>query len=203
VPVPRWPFGAEHGNDEQLAKTEQAHPLPADAPPFVKRKGWTLAQERLLAEMIRISSERREWISSAEIAELVQHQIEVPQGMPSEMAWPFMPGALVNVSSPAGGGEHERKGLWFNVNAELIIYGATNPNAQVTVAGRPIKLRPDGTFTCHFALPDGDYALAAVALSPENETRQATMNFRRHTDYSADAGVRPQNPSLKRIPQPQ
>jgi hypothetical protein len=108
----------------------------------------------------------------------------------------------VNVSSPAGGGQHERKGFWFNVNAELVIYGATEPNAQITLGGRPIKLRPDGTFSCHFALPDGAYDLTAIALSPENETRQATMNFRRHTDYSAGVGTH-QTPFLGPLPQPQ
>ena len=96
--------------------------------------------------------------------------------------------------------------FWFNINAELIIYGATEPNAQVTLAGRPITLRPDGTFSFHFALPDGNYKLATTAISAENELRQATLNFSRHTEYSgefgmASAGSTPQNPSLEPPPQ--
>jgi hypothetical protein len=173
-----------------------------DAPPFVKRgsrKEWTSTKERMLAEMIRISSERREWISSAEIMELIRHEVELPP----ESGWPVLRGALVNVSSPAGGEQWVRKGFWFNVNAELIIYGATEPNAQVAIAGRPITLRPDGTFSCQFALPDGDYVLTATAVSPENEQRQATMNFSRHTNYSGEVGAHPQNPSLERLPQPE
>ena len=47
------------------------------------------------------------------------------------------------------------KGFWFNVNAELIIYGATEPTARVTLGGHEIKLRPDGTFSYRFSLPDG------------------------------------------------
>ena len=43
-------------------------------------------------------------------------------------------GALSSVSSPYGGLE-QKKGFWFNVNAELIIYGATEPNATVTIGG--------------------------------------------------------------------
>jgi hypothetical protein len=205
VPVPRWPFGPADDEGERPTEAEpalfQSELLRADAPPFVKRvprKEWTALQERLLADMIRISSERREWISSAEIIDLVRGQSE-----PSEMEWPFLQGVIPNISSPVGGERQERKGFWFNVNAELVIYGSTDAHAQVTVAGRPIKLRPDGTFSCHFALPDGDYDLTAVALSPENETRQATMNFRRHTEYSADVGAHPQNPFLEQIPQPQ
>jgi len=192
VSTPPWPFESDWPTEgEQVSATgprlHQQH-LPDDAPPFVKRgarKEWTPVQERLLAEMIRISLERREWISSAEIP------------------WPDLPAALVNISSPMGEEQPGRKGFWFNINAELIVYGATEPNAQVTIGGRPIKLRPDGTFTCQFALPDGDYALAAAAVSPENELRQAGMNFSRHTTYSGEVGAHPQNPSLERIPQPE
>src|SRR5262249_13982238 len=119
VSAPRWPF-----EPEEQTKSEQASAIAArgqqylreDAPPFVKRasrKEWTPAREQLLAEMIRISSERREWISSAEIMELIRHEIE----MPPELGWPVLPGALVNISSPAGE-KWVRKGFWFNVNAE-------------------------------------------------------------------------------------
>ena len=206
IPVsgPRWPFEPEEQTEGEPASAIQARgqqSLPEDAPPFVKRgsrKEWTPAQERMLAEMIRISSERREWISSAEIMELIRHEVE----MPPELGWPVLPGALVNISSPAGE-QWVRKGFWFNINAELIIYGATEPNAQVAIAGRPIKLRPDGTFSCHFALPDGDYVLTATAVSPENDLRQAAMNFSRHTNYSGEVGAHTQNPSLERLPQPE
>lgn len=207
VRVPRWPFGPEENEEQQLDRTEtaplQSQSVPADAPAFVKRsKKWTSAREKLLAEMIRTSMERRQWINSAEIAELVRGEFELPEQFAlSEVAWPFLPAALVNISSPAGQAQPMPQGFWFNVNAELIIYGATEPNAQVTIGGRPIKLRPDGSFSCHFALADGDYHLTAVALSPQNEMRQAAISFRRHTEYSADTGVHPQNPSLERIPQ--
>jgi len=204
VSAPRWPFEPEEQIESEQASVMEARgeqSLLEDAPPFVKRdsrKVWTSAQERLLAEMIRISSERREWISSAEIMELIRHQVE----MPPELGWPVLPGALVHISSPAGE-EWVRKGFWFNVNAELIIYGATEPNAQVAIAGRPIKLRPDGTFSCQFALPDGDYVLTAIAVSPKNEQRQATLNFSRRTNYSGEVGAIPQNPFLERLPQPE
>ena len=205
IPVsePAWPFQSEAPTENERLK--QAELIPEDAPPFVKRgsrKRWTPVQERLLAEMIRLSSERREWISSAEIVELIRREIE----RPPELGWPVLPGALVNISSPTGE-QWVGKGFWFNINAELIIYGATEPNAQVTLAGRPITLRPDGTFSVHFALPDGKYLLAATAVSQENELRQATLNFSRQTEYSGEVGLpragstSPQNPSLEPPPQ--
>jgi hypothetical protein len=202
VSEPPWPFESEAQSENE--RLEQAELIPEDVPPFVRRgsrKRWTVVQERLLAEMIRISSERREWISSAEIVELIRREVE----MPPELGWPILPGALGSISSPTGEEQWVRKGFWFNINAELIIYGATEPDAQVTLGGRPIALRPDGTFSCHFALPDGNYVLAAAAVSPENDLRQATLNFSRHTDYCGEAGLprtgsTAQNPSLEPPP---
>jgi hypothetical protein len=47
------------------------------------------------------------------------------------------------------------KDFWLWVETELILYGATEPDAQVTLMGRPIKLNPDGTFRVHFPFPHG------------------------------------------------
>jgi hypothetical protein len=91
----------------------------------------------------------------------------------------------------------ERRGFWFNINAELIIYGATEPDAKVVLAGQAVELRPDGTFTCRFALPDGSYKLTAVATSAEGESRQADLAFSRKSSYAAEVGSSPQDLSLK------
>ena len=68
--------------------------------------------------------------------------------------------------SPVKRGEKER-GFWFVLDAELIIYGATAPDATVTVQGRPVKLRPDGSFTLRYALPDGTQHIDATARSAD------------------------------------
>lgn len=47
----------------------------------------------------------------------------------------------------------------------MIVYGATEPDAKVTLAGQTVQLRPDGTFTARFALPDGIQIIEAKALS--------------------------------------
>jgi hypothetical protein len=67
------------------------------------------------------------------------------------------------------------KGFWFTVDCELILYGATEPDAKVTVQGKPVELRPDGTFTLRFALPDGKLVLDAKALSAD---RSEEINIR-------------------------
>ncbi|WP_017655652.1 DUF4912 domain-containing protein [Fortiea contorta] len=44
--------------------------------------------------------------------------------------------------------------FWFVADAELIIHGATEPNATVTIGEHPVKLKSDGTF--HLRVPFSD-----------------------------------------------
>jgi uncharacterized protein len=72
--------------------------------------------------------------------------------------------------------------FWLIADAELIVYGATEPDATVTIGGRPIKLNPDGTFRFQMTFQDGfiDYPIMAVAADGE-QTRSIHMNFNRQT----------------------
>jgi hypothetical protein len=59
--------------------------------------------------------------------------------------------------------------FWLIADAELIVYGATEPDATVTIGGKPIKLNPDGTFrfqmSFHVAESRNESAKAQVAAS--------------------------------------
>lgn len=72
--------------------------------------------------------------------------------------------------------------FWLVADAELIVYGATEPDATVTIGGRPIKLNPDGTFRFQMSFQDGliDYPIMAVAADGE-QTRSVHMKFNRET----------------------
>jgi len=72
--------------------------------------------------------------------------------------------------------------FWLVAEAELIVYGATEPDATVTIGGRPIKLNPDGTFRFQMSFQDGliDYPIKAVAVDGE-QTRSIHMTFTRET----------------------
>ncbi|MEW6304833.1 MAG: DUF4912 domain-containing protein [Verrucomicrobiota bacterium] len=164
---------------------------------------WTAAQENALAGVITMDQVRRVWMGSLEITELIRGQMlrDIASLAVSQFSLPTSPGAA-SVSSPFGGME-KRRGFWFNVNAELIIYGSTEPDAEVSIGGRVIKLRPDGTFSYRFALPDGKYDLPAIAVSADKEdTRKAELKFSRSTRYSGEVGAHPQDPAL-RPPLPQ
>ena len=151
---------------------------------------WTPRQEQALAKVVNIDQARRVWMGSLEITELIRRRLahEISSAGVS---------SFYNVSSPFGGAVPAR-GFWFNINAELIIYGATEPGARVTLGGHEIKLRADGSFSYRFALPDGKYDLPAVAVSADGtDARAASLKFSRETEYLGDVGAHPQDPALK------
>ena len=70
------------------------------------------------------------------------------------------------ISSPAKPPKAARD-FRFLLDCELVVYGATEPNATVTIQGKKIRTRPDGTFTLRYALPDGKIAVDARAESSD------------------------------------
>ena len=97
--------------------------------------------------------------------------------------------------------EKKAREFFMHVNAEVIFYGGTHPDAKVTIDGKPIALNPDGTFRYHFKFPDGDYNIPIVAVSPDGvEARSATLSFKRETARKGDVGHTAQPKGLKKQP---
>ena len=158
---------------------------------------WTPQQEQALAKVINIDQTRRIWMGSLEITELIRRRLSLDVTSPVN-AFGISSFGISSPTSPFGGETPVEKSFWFNVNAELIIYGATEPGAKVTLGGHEIKLRSDGSFSYRFSLPDGHYNLPAVAVSAEgDDARAADLKFSRSTKYLGDVGTHPQDPSLK------
>lgn len=80
--------------------------------------------------------------------------------------------------------------FWLVADAELIVYGATEPDATITIGGYSIELNPDGTFRFQMSWQDGliDYPMVAVAVNGEqscsihmkfnSETLKCHANFK-------------------------
>ncbi len=111
--------------------------------------------------------------SSLELKQLFEERLRRPMGSP----------AVTSFGSGAFQYGKERK-FWFQLDAELIVYGATEPNAKVTLQGEPIKLRPDGTFTMRYSLPESRQIIPAVAASADGvEERKIVLAVERNTKH--------------------
>ncbi len=90
-----------------------------------------------------------------------------------------------SMSSQALQKTEQPKKFWLVADCEIILYGATEPDAFVTVSGRKVNLNPDGTFSMRFALPDGVMDLPVKAISKdETDSRAIDIKVTRatHTD---------------------
>lgn len=158
---------------------------------------WTPEQEQALAAILAASRAGAALPSSEEFT---------PEQNWPESSFDSETGEAAPMTSPSShvssffGGEVPKE-FWFNVNAELIVYGATEPNATVTFAGKPIPLRADGSFRFHFALPDGQFELPVTAVSADGtDGRAAELKFARATEIRGHVAVAPADPALKPPP---
>lgn len=158
---------------------------------------WTAEQEQALADILAADRAMAARPSSEEFV--------AEQPWP-EFAFDFETGEAAPLTAPTSyvssffGGEVP-KDFWFHVNAELIVYGATEPNATVTFAGKQIQLRPDGSFRFRFALPDGYYELPVTAVSADRtDGRAAELKFSRTTEIRGHVASAPADPALKPPP---
>jgi hypothetical protein len=111
--------------------------------------------------------------SSLELKQLFEERLRRPMGSP----------AVTSFGSGAFQYGKERK-FWFQLDAELIVYGATEPTAKVTLQGEPVKLRHDGTFTMRFSLPDSRQIIPATAASADGvEERTIVLAVERNTKH--------------------
>jgi len=82
-------------------------------------------------------------------------------------------GGVSSLSSPAKRSEStEAKDFWLVVNTELVVYGATQPDARLTIQGKEARLRPDGTFSVRFALPDGEQIIPIQAVNSDGDKQR-------------------------------
>ena len=67
------------------------------------------------------------------------------------------------------------KKFFFDIDAELIVYGKTDPNASVTLQNELVPLRPDGRFAMRFSLPESRQIIPAVATSTDGMEEQTIV----------------------------
>ena len=157
---------------------------------------WPGREATLLQELVRNLANTpsiTSWSEAAAIkaklgdaaAKVLSAHLPTSPGQPTS---PVTPSAAVG--APAG--------FWFNINVEVIVYGATEPDAKVTLAGQKVALRKDGTFSQRYILPDGAFHLEASAEpSDGREHREVGLQLSRATALTGEVGAHPQDPALK------
>lgn len=70
----------------------------------------------------------------------------------------------------------------FEVDAEMLVFGATKPDANVTLNNETLKIREDGSFTMRLKMPDKRQVIAVVAQSKDGlEQRTVVLAVERNT----------------------
>lgn len=148
-------------------------------------RGLNQTQHDQMLEYLAGNYQKRNGGGSLEITEMLRRRIHESQ---SSGVFPTS-GGVTSMSSPFGAsfGAGSERGFYIHVNAELIIYGGTDPNASLRIDGKDIQLREDGTFSYHFSFPNGHFHIPIEAVSPDKkECRSAMLSFLRESHYSGD-----------------
>ena len=84
----------------------------------------------------------------------------------------------------SGSGIVRNKSFWLVADSELIVYGATDPSAKLTIGEEEVPLAADGTFRLQVPFRDGSqkYEIKAVDASGDQE-KSITMKFDRLTPF--------------------
>lgn len=155
-----------------LARSNESG-TPTDSPSDVIDDKW------MITDFYEVYSSLIQGTQNLSSRELIQHKLELEE-------WP-MPssGMFAGASSHALVKEKTEVGkdFFLEVDADFVLYGRTKPDAKLTVAGKPVKLRPDGTFTLRYHFPDGKRHLPVVAVSKDgDDSRKITVNVSRDTE---------------------
>lgn len=109
--------------------------------------------------------------TSRELQELLEERLRRPLGSPMTTRYGSGATAL-----------NCQEEMPFAVDAEVVIYGAADRDAHVTLKGEPVQLRDDGTFAVRMSLPDKRQVIPVVASSSDGlEQRTIILAVERNT----------------------
>lgn len=91
-------------------------------------------------------------------------------------------GAVSSLSSISGATAAKPALFWMKIGTELIVYGATEPDAAVKINNNQIKIMKDGTFSFRVNIADDRYAINVEGISKDGKLRKYyTINLSKNT----------------------
>jgi hypothetical protein len=122
--------------------------------------------------------------ASRELQELLEERLRRPLGSPMKTRY------------GTGAATREGESLEFAVDAEIIVYGAANRDAHVTLQGEPVQLRDDGTFAVRLSLPDRRQVIPIVASSYDGVEQRTTI-------LAVERNTKTMEPLVRDVAEPQ
>ena len=117
--------------------------------------------------------------SSTELQELFQERLRRPMGPPPARS----------TGAEDDDGEDGAAPFELEVDAEMVVYGVTQPGAYVTLQGEPVRVHADGTFRVRVEMPNRRQVLPIVASTADGGSRQTVvMAVERNTKSMGPAG---------------
>ncbi len=111
-------------------------------------------------------------IDSSELKDLFEERLRRPMGTSTASRFGLASGHL----------DHANEEFAFDVDAELVVFGAAEPGSRVAIKGEPVRMQADGTFVVRFSLPDRRQVLPIVASSADGvEQRTVVLAIERNT----------------------
>ena len=135
---------------------------------------WALLQVEF-EKLLKFSGVNKIGMSSFDIAKLMRERWE-------EIVSISLPSSHSNISSSSSMSffaQQEKqipqkdKNFWLKADTEIIINGATEPDASLTLKGQPIKLSADGSFSVRFYLPNGEDKYTIEAVSSDGTMKKS------------------------------
>jgi len=117
--------------------------------------------------------------SSTELQELFEERLRRPMGPPPARS----------SGAEDEDGEDGATPFELEVDAEMVVYGVTQPGAYVTLQGEPVRVHADGTFRVRVEMPNRRQVLPIVASTADGGSRQTVvMAVERNTKSMGPAG---------------
>ena len=104
-------------------------------------------------------------VNSNELQEVLEERLRRPVGNP-------LTGRFGGALDPLDAND---RSVRFRVEAEMVVHGVTHPEANVTLQGAPVKLRPDGSFSVRLDLPNRRQVIPLVASSKDGASQRTIV----------------------------
>lgn len=161
---------ANDGTFYSLARSNAVQTPPAGSSAAVDKNWSDVAQN---ADMIyAMSGGYSPQGASRELQELLEERLRRPLGSPMNTRF----------GNGAANALRVEESLALAIDAEVVIYGATNRQAHVTLKGAPVEVRQDGTFSARMKLSELRQVIPIVASSTDGvEQRTIILALERNT----------------------